>query len=172
MLNVYLTNLKGMEITQEDWERTPRKTGRGQPGRKGAMQRSSAQCGLSQQWNSRLFESLPVAQHHKLNLSTGNWKVTVKTYHSDLMWFYNGLLWFKKATECLRQTKMRLKLFKSGADCREWLTKAPLMLPYLARMIPITLCAAVCLLTSRVKLCLALQIDCAFPVPYTVFDST
>lgn len=151
-LNVYLTSREAVEswaTTQEDWERTA--------GRKGAMQRNSARCGLSQRWNWLLFESLPPPlPSTKVESVHRELRRNCKTYHSDLIWFYNRLLWFKKATECQRQRKMGLKLFKSGVDCREWLTKTPLMLPHLTCMIPITLCAAVCLFTSRVKLSLAL----------------
>lgn len=56
---------------------------------------------------------LPVAQHQKFNLCTGNWEVTVKTYYSDLIWFYYRLLWFKKATEMPRTEENEVKTLQT-----------------------------------------------------------
>lgn len=136
------------------------------PGRLGEdIQAGRAQCRESL-WSLWSFPEVKLGALWKLASSSrswisahwGNWEVTVKTYLtiSDLIWFYNRPLRVKKSTECQREGKMGLKLFKSGADWREWLTKAPLMLTHLTCMIPITLCAAVCPFTSRVKLSLAL----------------
>lgn len=156
--------MESWAITQADWEGTARQEGCSAA--KLCSKWSLPEVKLAALW--KLASPLPSTRSW-ISAHWGNWEVTVKTYHSDLIWFYNRLLWFKKAAECQRQRKMRLKLFRSGADCREWLTKIPLMLPHLTCIIPITFFAAVFLFTSRVKLSLALQIDCAFPVPY---DST